>query len=118
MADLPPPPPVDLGHPFTRRAGLHAGLTDAQLQGERFRRLFQGVYVPAHVPMTPARWVESCRLDLARSLLETTDLTVAQVASAVGTGDASTLHRLFDRHLATTPAAYRTHHSNRPRNPR
>ena len=62
MADLPPPPPVDLGHPFTRRAGLHAGLTDAQLQGERFRRLFQGVYVPAHVPMTPARWVEAARL--------------------------------------------------------
>ncbi len=52
----------DLDGPITRRAALSVGISDRELQGPRFRRLFHGVYVPATVPMTPARWVRAARL--------------------------------------------------------
>ncbi len=54
--------PLDIATPFTRRQGLAAGLTDHQLHGTRFRRLFQGVYVAAGGPMTPAAWVHAAKL--------------------------------------------------------
>ncbi|MEI2654662.1 MAG: helix-turn-helix transcriptional regulator [Microthrixaceae bacterium] len=76
----------------------------ASMSPRHFARLFH-----EQVGTTPARYVESCRVDLARTLLETTDLTVAEVAHRCGVGDASTLHRLFERRLATTPASYRSH---------
>ena len=76
----------------------------ASMSPRHFARTFA-----AQVGTTPARYVESCRIDLARSLLETTDLTVAEVARRCGVGDASTLHRAFERRLGTTPAAYRSH---------
>lgn len=79
----------------------------AAMSPRHFARLFR-----EQVGTTPARYVESCRVDLARALLETTDLTVVEVASRCGVGDPSTLHRLFERRLATTPAAYRSHFQN------
>lgn len=82
----------------------------ASMSPRHFARVFR-----EQVGMTPARYVESCRIDLARSLLETTDLTVAEVARRSGLGDASTLHRAFDRHLSVSPAAYRAHHSSHRR---
>ena len=72
-----------------------------------FARVFR-----EQVGVTPGRYVESCRVDLARSLLETTDLTVAEVARRSGLGDPSTLHRVFDRTLGLSPAAYRHHHAS------
>jgi len=82
----------------------------AAMSPRHFARLFR-----EQVGMTPARYVESCRVDLARTLLETSDLTVVEVARRCGVGDASTLHRLFERRLATTPASYRAHfRSTRP----
>jgi transcriptional regulator GlxA family with amidase domain len=59
--------------------------------------------------VTPAAHVEELRVDAARRLLETTDLTVASVADAVGFGRAETLHRSFRRSVGTTPDAYRRH---------
>jgi transcriptional regulator GlxA family with amidase domain len=58
---------------------------------------------------TPAAYVEALRVEAARRLLETTDLTVAGVASAVGVRHAETLHRAFRRRLGTTPQHYRDH---------
>lgn len=81
----------------------------ASMSPRHFARTFH-----EQVGTTPARYVESCRVDLARSLLETTDLTVAEVARRSGIGDASTLHRVFDRRLGTTPAAYRSHFRSTP----
>ena len=56
---------------------------------------------------TPIQWLLRARIDLARDLLETTDLTIDQVAhrTGVGTGDNLRLH--FRRLVATTPTAYR-----------
>ncbi|QGG96156.1 GlxA family transcriptional regulator [Actinomarinicola tropica] len=60
---------------------------------------------------TPAAYVESVRIDAARRLLETTDLTVAAVAARVGFRSDAVLHRAFGRTVRTTPATYRRHFS-------
>ncbi len=58
---------------------------------------------------TPAAYVESVRLEAARRLLETTDLTIDAVAREVGLVRAERLHRAVRRRLGTTPATYRDH---------
>ena len=58
---------------------------------------------------TPAAHVETLRVEAARRLLETTDLTVPAVARAVGLRRAETLHRAFRRRVGTTPEQYRRH---------
>ena len=55
----------------------------------------------------PADFVEGCRIEAARQLLETTDLTVAAVAVRTGIGTPETLHRAFLRRMRITPADYR-----------
>lgn len=58
---------------------------------------------------TPAAYVESLRIDAARRLLETTQLTVAEVANRVGFRSDAVLHRAFGRTVRTTPGTYRQH---------
>ncbi|MFN7148870.1 MAG: GlxA family transcriptional regulator [Microthrixaceae bacterium] len=60
---------------------------------------------------TPAAFVESVRVEAARRLLETTDMTVDAVARAVGLRRAERLHRAVRRQLGTTPGSYRAHFS-------
>jgi transcriptional regulator GlxA family with amidase domain len=62
---------------------------------------------------TPAAYVEELRVEAARRLLETTDLTVATVAGRVAMKHAETLHRAFNRRLHTTPDRYRQHFRRR-----
>jgi transcriptional regulator GlxA family with amidase domain len=62
---------------------------------------------------TPAAFVEDLRVETARRLLETTDLTVAAVARRVGMKHAETLHRAFGRRVGTTPDRYRQHFARR-----
>jgi hypothetical protein len=42
----------DTSRPFTRGAALAASLTDQELQGPRYQRIFQGIYVRAGVQLT------------------------------------------------------------------
>ncbi len=56
---------------------------------------------------TPAAYVEQVRVEAARRLLQTTDLTVAAIARHVGIRHAETLHRAFRRRVGTTPELYR-----------
>lgn len=58
--------------------------------------------------LTPAEHVMAVRIERARSLLETTDLTIDAVADQVGVS-AAALHRMFRRCLDTTPSTYRAH---------
>jgi len=60
---------------------------------------------------TPAAFVETLRVEAARQLLETTDLTVGAVAARVGMRNPETLHRAFRRRAGTTPDRYRQHFS-------
>ncbi|WP_112241672.1 GlxA family transcriptional regulator [Kribbella monticola] len=82
---------------LARRAGMSE---------RNFARAFR-----AETGSTPAAFVESLRVEAARRLLETTALTVAAIARTVGYKHGETLHRLFTRHLATTPERYRQHFS-------
>jgi very-short-patch-repair endonuclease len=50
---------LDTTRPFTRSQARLAGITDAQLRGRRFRRLFRGVHIDAHVDVTPALWMHA-----------------------------------------------------------
>lgn len=56
---------------------------------------------------TPARFVESARLERAKALLETSQWPLARVAERSGFGSLHTLHRVFLRHLGITPGFYR-----------
>jgi transcriptional regulator GlxA family with amidase domain len=62
---------------------------------------------------TPAAFVEALRVETARRLLETTDLTIGAVAEHVGIRHPETLHRAFQRRLGTTPDRYRQHFGRR-----
>jgi transcriptional regulator GlxA family with amidase domain len=74
-----------------------AGMSD-----RHFARVFA-----AESGRTPAAYVESARIEGARRLLETTDMTLDRVAAACGFGTTETFHRCFHRSLRTTPGEYR-----------
>ncbi|AUY49215.1 MULTISPECIES: GlxA family transcriptional regulator [Streptomycetaceae] len=56
---------------------------------------------------TPMQWVLRARVDLARELLERTDLGVEQIADRVGLGTGANLRLHFHRILGTSPTEYR-----------
>jgi transcriptional regulator GlxA family with amidase domain len=57
--------------------------------------------------ITPYQWILRQRLQLARRLLETTDLSIDTVADASGFVTAANLRARFTEDLQTTPSAYR-----------
>ncbi|MDQ1446152.1 MAG: hypothetical protein QOI20_2616 [Acidimicrobiaceae bacterium] len=59
------------------------------------------------IGVTPARYVEQVRLEVARRLLEETDLAVDTVARRCGFGTTETMRRVFTRALHLSPAEYR-----------
>jgi transcriptional regulator GlxA family with amidase domain len=71
----------------------------------------------AETGTTPLQWLVSARLNLARELLETTELPVDQVARDCGLGSAANLRLHFRRALDTTPTAYRRTFTRRSPSP-
>jgi transcriptional regulator GlxA family with amidase domain len=61
----------------------------------------------AQTGSTPLQWLIRLRINRARELLETTDLTIDQIATACGFGSPLLLRQHFTKALATTPTAYR-----------
>jgi transcriptional regulator GlxA family with amidase domain len=57
--------------------------------------------------VTPARYVESVRLEAACQALGSTDAALEKVATLCGFGSAETLRRVFMRRLGVSPAVYR-----------
>lgn len=74
----------------------------AHMSPRHFARSFR-----AETGVTPARYVESVRLEAARRALEDTRVPVAEIAVACGFGTAETMRRAFLRALAVAPAEYR-----------
>ncbi len=74
----------------------------AHMSPRNFARSFR-----AETGVTPARYVESLRLEAARRALEDTSLSVAAVARTCGFGTPETLRRVFLRSLGVGPAEYR-----------
>lgn len=60
----------------------------------------------AELGVSPARWLEQIRVDMARALL-LDGHSVTRVAQLCGLGSDERLRRLFARHLGTTPTAFR-----------
>ena len=56
---------------------------------------------------TPMQWILRARVDLARELLERSDLGVEQIADRVGLGTGANLRLHFQRILGTSPSEYR-----------
>ncbi len=75
----------------------HVGLSSRHL-ARRFE---------AEIGMTPARYVETVRLEAAQRLLEETSSGVDHIAAESGLGTAESLRRCFQRRLGISPTDYR-----------
>ncbi|EIV93403.1 GlxA family transcriptional regulator [Frankia sp. QA3] len=56
---------------------------------------------------TPLQWLLRQRLDHARTLLESTDLSVEKIGELSGLGTATNLRHHFVKHVGISPSAYR-----------
>ena len=75
----------------------------AGMSRRNFTRRFTAV-----IGDSPGSWVESVRLDAARRLVETTSLSLEEVARRCGFGLAANMRRVFLRRVGTTASEYRT----------
>ncbi|MFV8261978.1 GlxA family transcriptional regulator [Mycolicibacterium peregrinum] len=73
----------------------------ASLSTRQLTRLFQ-----AELGTTPARYVETVRINVARAALDAGH-QVGETARLAGFGSAETLRRVFVNHLGVSPRAYR-----------
>jgi len=76
----------------------------ARMSPRNFARAFR-----REIGATPAAYVAAQRVEAARRLLETADLSVAEVAVACGFGRVETMHRAFRRGVRVSPGQYRRH---------
>ena len=93
-----------MGHHLAEDLSVPALAERAGMSERTFARAFRD-----ETGTTPAAHVEALRLEAARRLLETSDMTVAAVAREVGFRSPERLHRAVRRHLGTTPDRYRQH---------
>jgi transcriptional regulator GlxA family with amidase domain len=119
-----PLPPRPSGDPMARLLDWALGRLGEPLSIERLaaqahlsRRTFIRAF-QASTGTTPSAWIRGRRLDAARRLLETTDLSVDQVAADCGFGSAVTLRQNFARAFGTTPTEYRRHFDAQPSAPK
>lgn len=87
-----------LAEPLT----LEALARNARVSARTFSRRFV-----QDTGYTPMQWVLRSRVDLARELLERTELGVEQIADRVGLGTGANLRLHFQRILGTSPTEYR-----------
>ena len=77
----------------------------ANLSTAQFTRVFR-----RQMDTTPAQYLARTRINAARSLLETTDMLVADIATATGFYDHAHFIRTFKRIAGITPSRYRKQH--------
>ena len=78
------------------------------LSSSRFREVFK-----QYVGVPPHQYLLSLRIEHAKELLETTNLSVAAVSVHVGIEDAYYFCRVFKKTTGMTPLAYRKQYSDR-----
>jgi transcriptional regulator GlxA family with amidase domain len=90
------------------RTRLHQPMTvndlakQALMSSRTFARRFR-----AATGTTPYAWLAAQRLDRARELLETTDLSIQAIAVRVGFHSGDVLRAQFTKHHGVSPSAYR-----------
>ncbi|MFL4472405.1 GlxA family transcriptional regulator [Paeniglutamicibacter sp. MACA_103] len=67
--------------------------------------------------VAPGKWVTGIRLQEARSLLETTTLTIERIAHRAGFGNADHFRQHFTSRFRLTPSAYRATMGHQPPTP-
>lgn len=98
LADLLPWALEHLEQPLTvRDLARQAGMSSRNLA-----RHFNAV-----TGTSPLRWLLTQRVRRAQELLETSDLSIEQIASRAGMGTATTLRRHFSQQLGVPPETYR-----------
>ncbi|MCI2422032.1 helix-turn-helix domain-containing protein [Saccharopolyspora sp. K220] len=109
--EQPLPEPSELGTAPTRdwaTANLHLPLTltdlaeHARMSGRTFARRFRD-----EVGVSPGRWLIQRRVARARHLLESTDLSIDQIATQVGFATAASLRQHLHAAIGVSPLAYR-----------
>ena len=58
--------------------------------------------------ISPLHFLQEVRVNIAKDLLKTSNLSINEIADKVGYQDASFFTKLFKKYLATTPISYRT----------
>jgi len=72
----------------------------------------------AETGLSPGRWLTDQRVDLARHLLESSDLPIDQIAHRAGFGTATSLRQHLHATIGVSPLAYRrAFHTSTARNP-
>jgi transcriptional regulator GlxA family with amidase domain len=61
----------------------------------------------ANFNTTPARWVRSLRVEAARQLLESRNLSLKEIARVTGFRDEQALRRAFEEQVKMNPMEYR-----------
>jgi AraC family transcriptional regulator, transcriptional activator FtrA len=67
----------------------------------------------AQVGIAPMQWLQRERIDAAKNLLESAELTIEEVATRVGLGTSTNLRVHFRRTVGMAPSAYRAAHRSR-----
>lgn len=109
--EQPIPEPSEIGTAPTRdwaTANLHLPLTladlaeHARMSGRTFARRFR-----EEVGLSPGRWLIQQRVARARQLLESSDLSIDQIATQVGFATAASLRQHLHAAIGVSPLAYR-----------
>lgn len=82
--------------------------TKSGLSRFHFIRVFK-----SEVGMTPGRYVEQCKMEQAKSMIEMSGSSLADIAERLGFADQSHLTRRFKAIAGSTPAAYARAHGRR-----
>jgi transcriptional regulator GlxA family with amidase domain len=95
-------------------SGLGGAITVARMaaQAQMSPRHFHRRFVE-RTSMTPLAWLHQQRIARAKELLETTDLTVEEIATQVGLGSPANLRVHFRRATSISPIRHRKLFSGR-----
>ncbi|MGA4545730.1 GlxA family transcriptional regulator [Uniformispora flossi] len=109
--DRPVPPATDAGTAATRAWALDRlheplRLEDLARHAGMSRRTFTRRF-RAEVGQSPGQWIARQRVDLARELLESSDLSVARIAERAGFGTDVSLRQHLHAAVGVSPGAYR-----------
>ncbi len=96
----------DLRHYISRNIASPLTVTELAEQVHVSERQLTRIF-RTELGMTPAAYIESARVEVARHRLESSDETLQRIATACGFNTIDTLTRAFRRQLDTTPNEYR-----------
>lgn len=74
----------------------------ANLSSSSFIRYFSSV-----IGLTPYAFLQKTRINQALVLLETTSMSISEIATAVGFNDQNNFAKQFKKYMGVTPTAYR-----------